>query len=100
MFATFGNRARMGFGVSIFLLAVGAILAFAVEVETNGLNINTVGVILMLVGAIGLLASMFFWDRMGFGGGYGRRDVVVDRDVPATRRRVVRERRVVEDDVV
>jgi hypothetical protein len=94
----------MGFGVSIFLLAVGAILAFAVEMEASGIDINTVGVILMLVGAIGLLASMFFWDRMGFGGdaGYGRRDVVVDRyrdEVPAGRR-VVRERRVVEDDVV
>ena len=102
MFAVFGKTPRMGFGVSIFLLAVGAILAFAVEMETNGLNINTVGVILMLVGAIGLLASMFFWDRMGFGGGYGRRDVVVDRyrdEVPAGRR-VVRERRVIEDDVV
>ena len=102
MFAAFGKRADMGFGVSIFLLAVGAILAFAVEMEASGIDINTVGVILMLVGAIGLLASMFFWDRMGFGGGYGRRDVVVDRyrdEVPAGRR-VVRERRVIEDDVI
>lgn len=93
----------MGFGVSIFLLAVGAILAFAVEMEASGIDINTVGVILMLVGAIGLLASMFFWDRMGFGGaGYGRRDVVVDRyrDEAPAGRRVVRERRVIEDDVV
>ena len=89
----------MGFGVSIFLLAVGAILAFAVDVQASGIDINTVGVILMLVGAIGLLASMFFWDRMGFGGGYSRRDVVVRDEVPAGRR-VVRERRVVEDDVV
>lgn len=48
----------MGIGVSIFLLAVGAILAFAIEVSTDGIDLNTVGVILMIVGAIGLLASL------------------------------------------
>lgn len=52
----------MGIGVSIFLLAVGAILTFAVSVEASGFNINTVGIILMVVGAIGLLASMLFWN--------------------------------------
>jgi predicted membrane channel-forming protein YqfA (hemolysin III family) len=51
----------MGIGVSIFLLAVGAILAFAVEVTAEGVNLNTVGVILMVVGGIGLLFSMLFW---------------------------------------
>jgi hypothetical protein len=51
----------MGIGVSVFLVAVGAILTFAVEVEAQGVNINTVGVILMIVGAIGLLASLLFW---------------------------------------
>ena len=51
----------MGIGVSIFLFAIGAILAFAVNVNTRGVNINTVGVILMVVGAIGLLMSMLFW---------------------------------------
>ena len=44
----------MGIGVSIFLFAVGAILAFAVEMDVSGLDINTVGVILMLVGGIGI----------------------------------------------
>ena len=58
----------MGIGVSIFLLALGAILAFAVDFEASGLDINTVGVILMVVGAIGLATSFLFWDRMGFGG--------------------------------
>ena len=48
----------MGIGVSIFLMAVGAVLAFAVNVEAEGFNINTVGLILMIVGALGLLASM------------------------------------------
>ncbi len=47
----------MGIGVSIFLIAVGAILKFAVHVHTTGFNITTVGVILMVVGAIGLLMS-------------------------------------------
>jgi hypothetical protein len=51
----------MGIGVSVFLLAVGAILTFAVDVTTNGINLDTVGVILMIVGAIGLLMSMLFW---------------------------------------
>ena len=51
----------MGIGISIFLLAVGAILTFAVDVTTNGVNLDTVGVVLMVVGAIGLLMSMLFW---------------------------------------
>ena len=51
----------MGIGVSIFLLAVGAILAFAVEVSAEGVNLDTIGVILMVVGGIGLLFSLLFW---------------------------------------
>jgi hypothetical protein len=51
----------MGIGISIFLMAVGAILAFAVNVTTSGVNLDTVGVILMVVGAIGLLTSLLFW---------------------------------------
>jgi hypothetical protein len=51
----------MGIGVSVFLLAVGAILTFAVDVTTNGINLDTVGIILMIVGALGLLMSMLFW---------------------------------------
>lgn len=51
----------MGIGVSIFLLAVGAILTFALDAELSGINLDTVGVILMVVGAIGLLMSMLFW---------------------------------------
>ena len=45
----------MGIGVSVFLLAVGAILAFAVDLTVSGLDLATVGVILMIVGAIGLV---------------------------------------------
>ena len=51
----------MGIGASVFLLAVGAIMTFALDVTTEGLDLDTVGVILMIVGAIGLLASMLFW---------------------------------------
>lgn len=45
-------------GVSVILLAVGAIMAYAVTVDTEGFNINTAGVILMIVGGIGLLVSV------------------------------------------
>ena len=60
----------MGIGVSLLLLAIGAILTFAVEVSADGFNINTIGVILMVVGGIGMLFSLFFWGSMG----PGRRD--------------------------
>ena len=53
----------MGIGVSIFLLAIGAILAFAVDVEATGFNINTIGIILMVSGAIGLLLTMLVFGR-------------------------------------
>lgn len=67
----------MGIGVSVFLIAVGAILAFAVDVRTSGVDLDTIGVILMIVGAIGLLASMLFWSSFS---PYGRRDEVIVRD--------------------
>ncbi len=51
----------MGIGISVFLLAVGAILTFAIDVATDGVNLDTVGIILMIVGALGLLMSMLFW---------------------------------------
>ena len=47
----------MGFGASLFLIAVGAILTFAVDVTVQGLDLDAVGVILMVVGGIGLVAS-------------------------------------------
>jgi hypothetical protein len=67
----------MGIGVSIFLIAVGAILKFAITARANGVDLGTVGVILMVVGAIGLLASLIFWSSFS---PYGRRDEVVVRD--------------------
>ena len=55
-----GHLACMGIGTSIFLIAVGAILKFAVTASVSGLEIATIGVILMVVGVIGLLISLFF----------------------------------------
>ena len=48
----------MGVGTSIFLIAVGAILYFAVNADISGLEISTVGLILMIVGIIGLVISL------------------------------------------
>lgn len=61
----------MGIGVSIFLFALGAILTFAVQADIQGLDINVVGIILMISGAIGLLLTMLV---------FGRDRGVVDRD--------------------
>lgn len=79
----------MGIGTSIFLIALGAILRFAVSVTTKGFNIHSIGVILIVVGIVGLLISLLWmtvWsDRR-------RRDVVAyDRepvayDAPPERR--------------
>ena len=49
----------MGIGTSLFLIAVGAILYFAVDADVSGLSITTVGLILMVVGIIGLAISLF-----------------------------------------
>jgi hypothetical protein len=51
----------MGIGASVFLLALGAILAFAVEADLAGVNIQTIGIILMIAGAIGLVWSLIVW---------------------------------------
>ena len=48
----------MGIGTSIFLIAVGAILRYAVDFEVTGVEIHTIGLILMVVGIIGLVISL------------------------------------------
>jgi len=55
----------MGIGVSLILIAVGAVLTWAVEASVSGVDINAVGVILLIVGAIGLLLSLMFWSSWG-----------------------------------
>ena len=53
----------MGVGTSIFLIAVGAILYFAVNADISGLEISTVGLILMIVGILGLVVSLFLMSQ-------------------------------------
>lgn len=48
----------MGIGAGLFLVALGAVLTFAVNVTTSGFNLNTIGVILMIVGALGILVDL------------------------------------------
>jgi hypothetical protein len=59
----------MGLGVSLILIAAGAILAWAVDVTTSGFNLNTIGYILLVVGIIGALLSLIFWSSWA-GPGY------------------------------
>ena len=61
----------MGIGVSLILIAAGAILAFAVHVTGHGFNVHAIGIILLVVGAIGALLSMIFWSSWG---GFRTRD--------------------------
>jgi hypothetical protein len=69
----------MGIGISIFLIAVGAILAFAVNATVSGIDIVTVGWILIGVGALGLLLSIAFWSSWG-GFTTTRRDTIIERE--------------------
>ncbi len=61
----------MGISFSILLIAVGAILAWAVTAEVAGIDIQVAGVILVIVGVVGLIASLIFWSSWG---GFGNRD--------------------------
>jgi hypothetical protein len=78
----------MGIGASVFLIAAGAIMSFAVETDSsNGFNINNAGVILMVIGLLGLLVSLIVWAPRRM------RSTVVEEG-PGVRRRLYR------DDVV
>jgi hypothetical protein len=74
----------MGLGTSLVLIAIGAILDFAVNVSTPGFNIHTVGVVLMVVGVLGMLVSLVFWNSwggFGNGGSAVARRRVVDEEI-------------------
>lgn len=76
----------MTIGAGIFLIAVGAILKFATNIHVKGLSIDTIGVILMIAGAAGLLIGLFqeiVWSR--------RTRPVAPGEVPVEERREVRE---------
>ena len=70
----------MPLGSSLFLIALGAVLRYAVTVSTRGFNLHTIGVILMIVGVVGLVVSLFWMTAW------------------SPRRRVVSEQRYVHDD--
>ena len=91
----------MGIGASIFLMALGAILTFATNVSISGLDLDVVGIVLMLAGAFGLIMTILV-------GGPRRRARVITTDeeiVEPTRRtrvyrpaeEIVEERRVYDD---
>ena len=94
----------MGIAVSLLLIAFGAILTWAVNKEPSGLDLDAVGVILMVVGLVGFVLGLVWW-RSWWGPGYFRRTAYVDdpryverRPPPAPadygRRRVVEEEEV------
>jgi hypothetical protein len=88
----------MGIGVSLFLMAVGAILAFAMHLPADGISLDTVGVILILLGLVGLFAHLVLWEdwtprRRTF----GRYDDRFDGDAEVIVRR--RRPRIVEVDI-
>ena len=69
----------MGIGVSLVLIAAGAVMAFAVHVNGHGFNVHTIGIILLVVGALGALLSMMFWSSWGGVGGTSRETVIRER---------------------
>jgi hypothetical protein len=69
----------MGIGAGLILIAAGAILAFAVETEVSGVDIDAIGWILLVVGIVGVLLSLVFWSSWG---GAGVRRERVYRDEP------------------
>ena len=74
----------MGIGVGIFLIAVGAILTFAVNATSSAVNVDAVGWILMGVGLVAILLSLIFWSTWA-GPGYWtgrRRTTYVDEGPP------------------
>lgn len=68
----------MRIGLSLILLAAGAILTWAVTATVSGVNIHVVGVVLMAVGALGVVLSLIALGTASGGGGLHRRDVVTD----------------------
>ena len=97
-----GHNGRVGLPVSLVLIAVGAVLAFAVRQDPGAaISVHAVGWVLLAVGLVGLLLALLWWERWGPGywgwhrapyaaapagspyrRGYGRRRVVVEEDAP------------------
>ncbi len=69
----------MALGVSIILMAVGAVLLWAVEASVAGIDVNTLGLILLIVGLVGGVLSVLFWSPWGAYGGRDEERVVRHR---------------------
>ena len=87
----------MGIAVSLILIASGAILTWAVNEEPSGLDLDVVGVVLMVVGLVGLILTLLFWYDWGPGRSM-RRTRYVDDDVAPRRAAPGRREVVVEED--
>ena len=72
----------MGIGLSLILIAVGAILVWAVEASVSGVDLTAVGWILLIVGAAGALLSMIFWSSWGGVANSRRRTTYVEDGPP------------------
>jgi len=76
----------MGIGLSLIVFAIGAVMRFAMTVTTTSFNLHTVGMILMIVAAVGLVLSIVFWNSWGgFGGSSRRRETTVEGPTGTTR---------------
>jgi hypothetical protein len=86
----------MGIATSMFLIAVGAIMRFAVTAQGRGFNVHTTGVVLMVVGILGALLSIGFWASWGGFGHAGGRGTARggQATVVSGERTIVREREV------
>jgi hypothetical protein len=74
----------MGIAPSLVLIAVGAILKWGVTAQVNGLDIGTVGIILLIIGIFGLVLSMVFWSTWWGPGYWGQRTVYTGGAAPTT----------------
>ena len=74
----------MGISTSLLFIAAGAILKWAVSATVSGVNLHTVGVVLMIVGVVGLVLSLVFWSSWGGFGSRKAANTTVVRDEPVT----------------
>jgi hypothetical protein len=72
-----GTRSPVGLAVSLILIAAGAILTWGVTTEPSGLNIDAIGVILMVIGLVGFVLSLLLWQSW-WGPGYFTRATYVE----------------------
>jgi Domain of unknown function (DUF6458) len=86
------GKTVIGIGVNVFLIVLGAILAFATHVSSSGIDLNVVGVVLIVAGLIGLLITFLIWGPRRRVDSVG--DPLVD-EATVVRRPVIRRRRVI-----